>query len=375
MNQQPAQQQSQASQEPISEPKRAKKDKQQEDFSLANDDNDDVLRYSNVDLQAEEQLLSSTAYANTPNVSGNSSSPNVSGNPSPPAHLYPPQQHPSVHPASWCNVARLRYMAERMAASTVYTPYPHYIPRNGVEDADGRLMVKFGEEAVLTVAFALRQLMSNLLARAVTCSRHRVDRGRAAFKIKLLNDPRKQLGILEQLARRDYSSTTAAAKKQTKEKDDEEPEKGEERDKAEKSNPPASNAEAELISAAAVKAKLANTAAMAAIGLKKRSWMTADSANPFSIQSPTQESKDTAPPANAAIKANNEQEEQLSGTRISFDASPSVTALTDAQLVQAFASRSITGRDLLAAVELDPKLKHSAIAVLLMDLTASTLQS
>lgn len=287
----------------------------------------DVLKYSNIDLRAESELINRDLHS-------------TSGTAKTSLHSL---ADPRSRPGHYCNAARLKYIATKVASKAG-------LPR-GIDD-----------EACTLIAIGLQRRITDLLIACIENSRHRVDRGRATWKIRIVNDPRKQLGVLEQAMRaRDEKAPAPGDAAKRPRLESSQPQSSQQLQSVATSQ----QAPAVAASDAAVKAKLANVTAMAAVGLKRKSWMTAI---PSSATAPL--------PANPPSDKPQEQsamqtEEEPAECPINFAAAPSATALTDKQLFTAFASRTINGRDLTLVIEQDPRLARSSIALLLYDLANS----
>ena len=302
-----------------------------EDESTASDrraadetDLQDVLGYANIDLRAEAEL--SMAQADSASSIGMFASPSgLSQN------AYAPDARAS--PFFYCNPGRLRYIASGIAARV----------SSSLKAVD--------EEALAMIAAGLRCRMTEILAACIENSRHRVDRGRAAWRIRILNDPRKQIGMLEQVLRLQEEKLKASGETLAATA-------GADAGKPEGSTAkPAKKAKSEP-ETAAVRSRITNTTVMQVTGMKKKDWML----EAQSVAKTVDESVNEGTIDGADVY-------RSAGPTIpNFAAAPTLTPLVDRQLVSQYTSRMISGRDLLAIIDMDPRLARSQIALLLHDM-------
>ena len=324
----------QTSQQPTNQPQSGQ-GQQTEEVDVSRMDSaalQDVLKYSNIDLRAESELINRELQHP------------ASGTGKTPLHSL---TDPRSRPGHYCNAARLKYIAAKVAIKAGLL--------RGIDD-----------EACAMIAIGLQRRITDLLVACIENSRHRVDRGRANWKIRIVNDPRKQLGVLEQAMRARDDKPIVSGDGSKKPRLEASQQQQQSSQQLQSTTTP-QQTPAIAASDAAVKAKLANVTAMAAVGLKRKSWMTATPSSATAPLPPANSPSDKPQEQPVAMQADGEPAE----CPINFATAPSATALTDKQLFSAFASRTINGRDLTLVIEQDPRLARSSIALLLYDLANS----
>lgn len=302
----------------------------------------DVLKYSNIDLKAESELI----------LGMSSTSKQV-----PLSTAHTNIIDPRSKPTHYCNSPRLRYMVTKIANRT-----------------NPSLIKTVEEEAVSMIAAALQRRMSDILASCVEYSRHRVDRGRANWKIKIMNDPRKQIGILEQvikaqeamLYKEEGGGEEGGSSGGIKVDSEQRPTPFEQQQQLYKKARPNPTTPVLATESTSIKAKMANSAVMAAVGLKRKDWMTT---TPTLVVTSSGGSGSTAT-NNQSADAETASTSPALEPSISFSTAPSATLLTDSQLYAAFTGRTINARDLTAVVEADHRLARSHLALMLYDLAS-----
>ena len=339
----PASEQQQQQQRMAQQQASAKEQKEEDAFDkLDGAALQDVLRYSNIDLKAESELILGSSAASK--------------------HVPTSITHPSVldvrsKPTHYCNASRLRYIVTKMASRT-----------------NPSLIKSVDEDAMMMIAAALQRRMSDILTSCIEYSRHRVDRGRANWKIKIVNDPRKQIGILEQVIRAEEKKLDKEGRQRGEEgggeamnsKMDVEQRTStlEQRPPPQKKARPTPAAPILSTESTSIKAKMANSAVMAAVGLKRKEWMTSTPSSVITGGS----GGSSVTGGHVSMDTETVTSTPILEPSISFSTAPSTTFLTDSQLYAAFVSRTINARDLGAVVESDPKLAKSHISLLLYDL-------
>lgn len=250
-----------------------------------------------------------------------------------------------------------------------------------------------GEEAVQLLGIAIQKRLISILRRLAELSRHRVDYGRGRFKIKIENDPKKQLWLLEKLfieglAKKDEggsvsgainttinsvpslqsfkASTTSAAAAAGGGKD---------QSKDGKEVKETSKASEDI----SIKTKLANVTAMAALGIRQKSWMSgaaasmekasaSSSAASDSGSMAASGSKDSAAAAAASSASSAaDQAAEVVHPLAAFYSLPSSTPLSDAELKAQYYSRAISIVDLISYMENDVHLRRSKLLAVLYE--------
>lgn len=258
------------------------------------------------------------------------------------------------------------------------------------------------EEAVHLLGIAIQKRLIGILRKLSEISRHRVDYGRGRFKIKIENDPKKQLWLQEKLFiegvgedRRKAAVTTAASASSTTTTNT----PATTGVNQTLLNPPSLATIAASLSASAVtnkstgsipskaasasgsgaaggddtvKTKLANVTAMAALGIRQKSWMSSATAlnTPASASNPTSTSTTTTnTTANSQSSTNDEKEaaEVYQHPLANFYSLPSSTPLTDSELRAQYFNRTIATVDLITCMEADPHLKRSKLLAVLYE--------
>lgn len=254
------------------------------------------------------------------------------------------------------------------------------------------------EEAVHLLGIAIQKRLIGILRRLSEISRHRVDYGRGRFKIKIENDPKKQIWLQEKLfiegigeekrrANAMSSSTTTSTSNPTTATATATPTVNQTllnppslatinaaAATAAANKPPASSSHSKSGASSSsanangsddtVKTKLANSTALAALGVRQKSWMSAASvggpshSNSASTSNQPQNSdQDDKEPAEVF------QQHPLA----SFYSLPSSTPLTDAELRAQYFNRTIAIVDLITCMETDPHMKRSRLLAVLYE--------
>ncbi len=227
--------------------------------------------------------------------------------------------------------------------------------------------LNISEESIQILGIAIQKRLIGILRRLAELSRHRVDYGRGRFKIKIENDPKKQLWLLEKLfieglARKDDQNTPANTNStintlpslpNTKTKDSKEGKEGKDKEPA--------KAPTEDLS---IKTKLANVTAMAALGIRQKSWMSGASTNE-KVTSTASNSEAKEEPA--APGTSNDNEETQVHPLSAFYSLASSTPLSDAELKAQYYSRTISIVDLISCMESDSHLKRSKLLAVLYE--------
>lgn len=258
------------------------------------------------------------------------------------------------------------------------------------------------EEAVHLLGIAIQKRLIGILRRLAEISRHRVDYSRGRFKIKIENDPKKQIWLQEKLFiegigedKRKTSSvpgtpststtasvnqtllnppslatinsaaaSAAAANKATA------PQKTLATSQATSTAGPSGNDDS-------VKTKLANVTALAALGIRQKSWMSSAAAAASSSGST---SASGSGPMTSSTQQGSSNESSTNGTGEEKEASevyqhplanfyslPSSTPLTDSELRAQYFNRTISTVDLITCMESDPHLRRSRLLAVLYD--------
>lgn len=271
----------------------------------------DVIQYSGVDLKAEAEMIlrGSDAFLS----SSLSAAPTA-----------PVGKDPRVSFDYFCNGARLKALVSTAVLA------------RGVADMN--------EDCLDMIALAVQRRLSQVVADLAAISRHRVDYGRARFKIKIDNDPKRQLWLVDQYLQIENekvkvgqgslgsadSLAVARAKLRRAEK-----KSGED---------------------VVVKTKLANVTAAVATGLQLKSWMTDASAL---AAAPLSDPSSAPAAAGGAAGAAPDAGGASSKLPLHFAQVPSATPVSDRELQTQFATRTVTIKDLLYYAEHDPHLRHS----------------
>lgn len=276
----------------------------------------DVIQYSGIDLRAEAEMIESElhmpAYA--------------SGGPA--------SQDLRIRPDYFFNMPRMKaivYMA-----------------------AKARGIATVNDEVFELMALALQRRLHNIVTGISEISKHRVDIGRLGFKIKVENDPKKQIWLLEKVYEEQLEKQQEALLQgQTVKPGDAD------KNKAKKPTGSEKKTTGEDV---IVKTRLANTTALAALGLQQKSWMSAGIVGLQQQQSaskpgePEDSSKDSTAVDSVKIP-------------LHFSQAPSVTPSTDRDLMMQISQRTISLKDLVFYCERDPHLVRSAIMLTLYDLS------
>lgn len=262
------------------------------------------------------------------------------------------------------------------------------------------------EEAVHLLGIAIQKRLIGILRRLTEISKHRVDYGRGRFKIKIENDPKKQLWLQEKLfiegvgEDKRKSSSSSTSHNQTV------------------LNPPTlvkvptSTSGNVGVSVAAtgvstgqskasnsstssnpsgpdetVKTKLANVTALAALGIRQKSWMssastmntssTGTSNSNLPTSSSNTSSTNTSTPSSNIPSSNSQTNNQNNDEKdpsesyqhplSNFYSLPSSTPLTDSELRAQYFNRTISTIDLITCMESDSHLRKSRLLAVLYE--------
>lgn len=233
--------------------------------------------------------------------------------------------------------------------------------------------LEINEEAIQVMAIGLRERMANILADLVEASKHRCDAYfRMPFKIKIENDPKKQIWLVDKLLSHDDTKFEAELKTN---KDDDHQTIG-----SGGMDAPLPTSAAGMIGTssagrsskktkisageeAIVKTKLANTTALTVLGLQQKSWMTQAAATAaYNLQQHTQVEMDSSHPDEEMTDSSY----QMVNVPLHFSQAPTMTPQTDRELQSVIKNRSIAIRDLIWLAEQDRyiRTKHSILQIL-----------
>lgn len=260
----------------------------------------DVIQYSGVDLRAEaEMIMRHDSHVGS----------------------VPLGRDPRMQHDFFLNGARLRAL---ISAAVV--------PR-GITD--------MSEDCLEMIALAAQRRLANVISQLAAISRHRADYGRASYKIKIDNDPKRQLWLVDQYMAAEnervrtgqggFGSADALALARAK----------------------AKKAEKRASEDVAVKTKLANVTAAVATGLQQKSWMMDPSALAASLPDSSVSS--------AGAGASSVLSRDAKTMPLHFSQAASMTPVSDRELQAQFVSRTINLRDLVYWAENDPHMRHSTM--------------
>lgn len=346
----------------------------------------DVMQYSGVDLKVEAELL----YREHDNNSNNMSNGGYVDHRLKFDYFFNPFKFRAI----------VQHALQRHFFSNTLN--------NGTQEpssANGKMNKPLGitEEAVHLLGIAIQKRLIGILRRLSEISRHRVDYGRGRFKIKIENDPKKQIWLQEKLfiegvgedKRRAASSSSSAAS--TTSASATAPVNQTllnppslatiNAASVNKMNPPSSAAPAAASQSKSsqtstatgtddtVKTKLANVTALAALGIRQKSWMS--SATTVNTGAPTGSAVTTSSGNNSqsttnessASTAGDEKEpaEVYQHPLANFYSLPSSTPLTDSELRAQYFNRTISTVDLITCMESDSHLRRSRLLSVLYD--------
>lgn len=270
----------------------------------------DVMQYSGVDLKAEAEMI----YRSQDTISQ--------------TYL-----QSTIHTG---RDARLNYdyffNEQRLKTLVSQSVYPR-----GVTD--------LSEDCLEMIAMAVQQRLLKVISELAAISRHRCDVGRARFKIKVENDPKKQLWLVDQFHNQEgerwrngkgsLTSSDSLAAARAKQK----------------------KVERRMGEDVAVKTKLANVTAAAATGLQMKSWMT----DPSAYADPSAMVSSSNLADGAALGGGGDEGPTI--IPLHFSQAPSMTPITDRELQAHYAQRTINIRDLIYFAENDPHLRRTAFLV------------
>ncbi|PJF17294.1 Transcription initiation factor TFIID component TAF4 domain-containing protein [Paramicrosporidium saccamoebae] len=259
----------------------------------------DVIQYSGVDLKAEAEMLMKghDSFLSAVNV--------------------PTGKDPRMHFDYYMNGARLKALVTAAV-----------VPK-GITDMN--------EDCLDMISLAVQRRLVNIISELVDISKNRCEWGRSRFKIRIDNDPKKQLWLVDQylagenervksgqggLGSADSLALARAKMKRTEKRAGED---------------------------VAVKTKLANVTAAVATGLQLKSWMT-------------------DPSALAAPQPQHDASQETGPTKIPlhFSQAPSMTPIADRDMQNMFASRCVAVKDLIYYAENDPHLRKSNLLLTLL---------
>lgn len=362
----------------------------------------DVIQYSGVDLKAEAELLYREHDNNNNNMLGMSS---LSVD-----HRLKFDYffNPFKFRAIVQHALQRHFFAFTLQSTTNTTN-----ATNTTNDSAQKLSKPLGitEEAVHLLGIAIQKRLIGILRRLAEISRHRVDYGRGRFKIKIENDPKKQIWLQEKLfiegvgedKRRSNASnantttSTSTGPSQSSPSgvnqvilnppslatlnNSQSSTKPVPSTSATSTTAPTSTSKASGTAASStdesVKTKLANVTAMAALGIRQKSWMSsASSAAPTTGTSTGSAATPSTATSNASTTAQStdstshsldEKESQPSHPLANFYSLPSSTPLTDADLKAQYYNRTISTVDLITCMESDSHLRRSRLLSVLYE--------
>lgn len=341
--------------------------------SSAQDDHDfdvnrleDVMQYTGVDLKAEDEI--GLEQRNQIHINHHHSMSNA--------------------PISTTNTS-LRYDSTFNGARMKALISASVLPK-GITD--------MGEDCLDIIALALRRRLVQVIEDLVQASKHRVDHGRASWKIRIENDPRKQVWLLEQFSKRMDDSVRAGKGIYGPMMGGPNPSThghyGSLLSSRTASPPPIKTAPYHGMSAAAIhqaakiaktastststntttttatssssntyhsaagldiKTKIANSTAAQATGLELKSWMT----DPNILKAAAAAAASSSSNAVGRGGECGDSSFSANSSSSSFASAPSLTPINDRDLVNLLNNRSISLSDLIFVSENDPHLKGS----------------
>lgn len=228
---------------------------------------------------------------------------------------------------------------------------------------------EMGEDTLTLIALAVTRRIATLFERASSASKHRVAMHRGRFKIKIENDSRRQISLVDRFWTLQESKSTSLVNSQSF-------------TSMSSLSFPNTNAissggpGSQIHSAShvdprnmirkgmvgggkggedvAVKTKIANVTAAAAAGLTMKSWMTEAATMEASVSSSGTVSKFSNRDAGS--------QDGQSSSGMTLSQAPSMTPVSDRELSVQFASRTVSVGDLLFVAETDPHLsRHSSL--------------
>ena len=198
-------------------------------------------------------------------------------------------------------------------------------------------------DAIEALARVIVRRLSGMVCKLVKYSRHRSDLARRHYKIKVENDPRKQIWLLEQMLcyvpTAPMSPKTAAIagpKKETDGANEEAMDESGDKKRQRKMGPDET----------AIKAKIANLTASAATGLKMKSWMTSSSVSMDDSNSQGGLSNSTASKEDKNMTVSGQEEK-----RLNLSQAPSASPLTERDLIEKYLGRTVGVKDLIRVLE------------------------
>ena len=364
----------------------------------------DVIQYSGVDLKAEAELLyrEHDALSNTMNNYNNSLN---SGSISVDHRLkFDYFFNPFKFRAIVQHALQRQFFSSTLQNSNSTAITSHANINNNTTTINNKPL-GITEEAVHLLGIAIQKRLIGVLRRLAEISRHRVDYGRGRFKIKIENDPKKQIWLQEKLFiegvgedRRKISSTSATSVNNnilssTNQTLLNPPTTTTAINKNTSSlhlqskvstgtNQSAGSSQSSSAVAAtedSVKTKLANVTAMAALGIRQKSWMssatlnitqTSSSSSSSSSTGNTSSSNSQNPSALSSAAVGNDEKESSETYQhplSNFYSLPSSTPLTDSELRAQYHNRTISTVDLINCMESDSHLKRSRLLFVLYE--------
>lgn len=279
----------------------------------------DVIQYSGIDLRAEAEMIESELHVPAAGYAASAATQDL-----------------RIRPEYYFNMARMKaivYMA-----------------------AKARGVAVVNDQVFELLALALQRRLLNIITGMTEISKHRVDAGRLGFKIKVENDPKKQMWLLEKI----YEEQLEREQEELLQG---QPSKSAEAEKAKAKK--AAAAEKKTGEDVIVKTRLANTTAMQALGLQQKSWMTAGIVG-------LQQQAQSAAKQTGEADSEASQSAGIEGNvkiPLHFSQAPSVTPVTDRDLLMQVSHRSLSLKDLVFFCERDPHLSRSPIMLTLYDLS------
>lgn len=265
----------------------------------------DVMQYAGVDLKAEAEMILREQQQGVFSASAYSGMAGL--------------EDPRMDPSFFFNSARLK--AIMMQAGRQY----------GLEATS---------DAVEALAKVILRRLSGLMCKLVKYSRHRSDLARRHYKIKVENDPRKQIWLLEQMLCQTPTSNSSNNNNNVHKKEAE----SNQNDDGEEGSGEAKKKRKIAPDETAIKTKLTNLTASAASGLKLKSWMTSSTA---SLDEPVGAGSST--PANKEDKTGAGIPEECK--RMNLSQAPSASPLTERDLIERYLGRSVSVKDLIRVLE------------------------
>lgn len=330
----------------------------------------DVMQYSGVDLKAEAELL----YRENTDINP------ISGS------LYVDHRLKFDY---FFNPFKFRAIVQHALQRQFFSSTLNNNESTNQTGAKVNKPLGISEEAVHLLGIAIQKRLIGIIRKLSEISRHRVDYGRGRFKIKIENDPKKQLWLQEKLfiegvgedKRRPGTTTATGATATTSPTVNQTllnpPSLSSITSKAtasqggSKPTPSTSTAASSSTPAAgaddSVKTKLANVTALAALGIRQKSWMSsAASMGPSATTSGGATAGQSS--SQPTTSGNEEKEPEIYQHPLAnFYSLPSSTPLTDSELKAQYFNRTISTVDLISCMESDPHLRRSRLLAVLYE--------